>query len=168
MAETKRVNPLDHYARDLPPGKVTWIGLRPKRREPLNAVDSVLAVSGHGLEGDHRMTKTPGSGRQVTLISQEFIEQISGFTGITPIDPAILRRNIVIAGINLNALRRQRFRVGEALFEATQLCHPCARMEEALGKGGVAAMIGHGGLCARILEDGVIRLGDAVVPAIDS
>ncbi|NDB03760.1 MAG: sulfurase, partial [Flavobacteriaceae bacterium] len=51
---------------------------------------------------------------------------------------------------------------GAALFEATQLCHPCARMEEALGKGGVAAMIGHGGLCARILEEGLIRIGDPI------
>ena len=168
MSSTKRVNPLDRYAKDLPPGRVLWIGLRPQRREPLQPVESALAVAGMGLEGDHRMKKTPGSGRQVTVISKEFIEQISAFTGITSIDPAILRRNIVVEGINLNALRRQRFRVGEALFEATQLCHPCARMEEALGKGGVAAMIGHGGLCARILEEGLIRLGDPITIESDT
>jgi len=168
MSSTKRVNPLDRYAKDLPPGRVLWIGLRPQRREPLQPVESALAVAGMGLEGDHRMKKTPGSGRQVTVISKEFIEQISAFTGITSIDPAILRRNIVVEGINLNALRRQRFRVGEALFEATQLCHPCARMEEALGKGGVAAMIGHGGLCARILEEGPIRLGDPITIESDT
>jgi len=168
VSSTKRVNPLDRYARDLPPGKVSWIGLRPKRREPLQSVDNAVAVAGMGLEGDHRMKKTPGSGRQVTLISKEFIEQISAFTGITAIDPAILRRNIVVEGINLNALRRQRFRVGAALFEATQLCHPCARMEEALGQGGVAAMIGHGGLCARILEEGLIRLGDPITIESDT
>ena len=73
----------------------------------------------------------------------------------------------MVSGLNLNCLRRQRFRVGSALFEATQLCHPCARMEEALGEGGVAAMIGHGGICARILESGVIKLGDAIT-VIDS
>lgn len=159
---TKRANPLDRYARDLKPGRVCWIGLRPKRREPLISVPEVNAVATLGLEGDHRVKKTPGSGRQVTLISREFIDQIEHFTGIDNIDPSILRRNIVIEGINLNALRRQRFRVGEAVFEATQLCHPCARMEEALGSGGVAAMIGHGGLCARILEGGSIKLGDSI------
>jgi MOSC domain-containing protein YiiM len=158
----KRRNPLDRYAKDLAPGRVSWIGLRPVRREPLQAVSTVKACAGLGLEGDHRMSKTPGSGRQVTLISEEFIAQIERFTGLTSIEPAILRRNLVVSGINLNALRRQRFRVGEAVFEATQLCHPCARMEEALGKGGVAAMLGHGGLCAKIIEGGAIQVGDAI------
>ena len=108
------------------------------------------------------MTKSPGSGRQITLISQEFIDQIAYFSGHSTIEPAVLRRNLVVSGINLNGLRRQRFKIGEALFEATQLCHPCARMEQALGRGGVAAMMGHGGLCAKILEDGVICVGDTV------
>lgn len=159
---TKRTNPLDRYARDIAPGTVRWIGLRPLRREPLISVESVEAVAELGLEGDHRMKKTPGSGRQVTLISREFIGQIAQHMGLENIEPAILRRNIVVEGLNLNALRRQRFRVGNALLEATQLCHPCARMEQALGPGGVAAMLGYGGLCARIIEGGLIRVGDAV------
>ena len=110
------------------------------------------------------MTKTPGSGRQVTLISSEFIAQIAGHLGLSDVEPARLRRNLVVSGMNLNALRRQRFRVGEALFEATQLCHPCSRMEQELGPGGVVAMLGYGGLCARIIESGAIALGDRVIP----
>lgn len=157
-----RRNPMDRYTRTLPPGKVEWIGVRPKRREHLMSVDQANAVATQGLEGDHRMKKTPGSGRQVTLISREFIEQIEHFTGHKDIDPADLRRNIVVSGINLNALRRQRFRVGGALLEASELCHPCARMEEVLGPGGVAAMYGHGGLCARIIESGPIAVGDSI------
>ena len=66
----------------------------------------------------------------------------------------------MVRDINLNALRYQRFQIGEALFEATALCHPCSRMEEALGRGGVAAMLGHGGLCARIVRSGALRVGD--------
>jgi MOSC domain-containing protein YiiM len=50
------------------------------------------------------------------------------------------------------------------LFEATQLCHPCSRMEQELGPGGVVAMLGYGGLCARIIESGAIALGDRVIP----
>lgn len=160
----ERRSPLDRYIDQVGLGTVEWIGLRPRRREPLQSVSQVRAVSDRGLEGDHRMTKTPGSGRQVTLISKEFVDQIAGHMGLPDIEPARLRRNIVVSGINLNALRRQRFTIGEALFEATQLCHPCSRMEQELGPGGVVAMLGYGGLCARIIESGVIAVGDRLVP----
>lgn len=164
---SKRPNPLDRYARDLGQGTLEWIGVCPARRENLTVLDSVEAIEDAGLAGDHRTAKKRGSGRQVTLISREFIDQIAHFTGHTDIDPAILRRNLVVSGINLNALRHQQFSIGPVLLEAGAWCHPCARMEEALGKGGVAAMLGHGGLCCRILRGGVIRVGDAVavVPA---
>ena len=157
---TKRSNPLDKIARDLPPGTLTWIGLRSERRGQVTPVERAKAIAAKGLEGDHRMDKTPGSARQVTLISEEFMQQIAHFTGLSTIDPVLLRRNLVVSGINLNALRHQRFQIGEAVFEATALCQPCSRMDAALGKGGVAAMIGHGGLCARILNTGYITVGD--------
>lgn len=157
---TKRSNPLDKIARDLPPGTLTWIGLRSERRGQVTPVERAKAIAAKGLEGDHRMDKTPGSARQVTLISEEFMQQIAHFTGLSTIDPVLLRRNLVVSGINLNALRHQRFQIGEAVFEATALCHPCSRMDAALGKGGVAAMIGHGGLCAKILSTGYITVGD--------
>ena len=108
------------------------------------------------------MSKTPGSGRQVTLISQEFINQIAAHLSEADLDPARLRRNIVVSGLNLNALRRQRFWVGEALLEAAQHCHPCARMEAELGPGGVIAMFGYGGLCAKVIQGGAIECGAAV------
>jgi MOSC domain-containing protein YiiM len=123
-------------------------------------VPSARAISGRGLEGDHRVDKSPGSGRQVTLISREFIQQIAHFSGHEHIEPEMLRRNLVVSGINLNALRHQRFTIGEVILEASALCHPCSRMEQALGKGGVAAMLGHGGLCCRILEGGILSIGD--------
>ncbi|TXS90751.1 MOSC domain-containing protein [Parahaliea maris] len=162
-AAPKRPHPLDRFARELAPGELTWIGLRTERKGLVRAVTSARAVASRGLEGDHRLGKSPGSARQVTLISEEFIRQICHFTGRDEIDPALLRRNLVVRGINLNALRHQRFAIGDALFEAAALCHPCSRMESALGKGAVAAMIGHGGLCARILRSGALHVGDAVI-----
>lgn len=159
---TARKHPLDRYLSTLGEGTVTWIGVRPRRREPLTSLSAARAVFDQGLEGDHRMVKAPGSGRQVTLISEEFIRQIAAQLGAQTLDPARLRRNIVVSGFNLNALRRQRFWVGNALLEATQLCHPCARMEAALGEGAVLAMYGYGGLCAKIIEGGDIEVGAGV------
>ena len=155
------------FLKDLPDGELTWIGLRPGRKEVMISVDEGMALQDLGLDGDHRCEKTPGSGRQVTIISQEYIQMIEHFSGHAHIDPGLLRRNLVVKNINLTALRHQRFRIGEALFEATALCHPCSRMDQALGKGGVVAMLGHGGLCAKILKGGRIKIGDALIPVAD-
>jgi MOSC domain-containing protein YiiM len=163
----KRRNPIDRFARDLPPGTLEWIGVRTARRSEMVAPQRVMAIAKRGLEGDHRMTKTPGSARQVTIISREFIQQITQFTGKEEIQPNLLRRNLVISGMNLNALRYQQFTIGNALFEANALCHPCSRMETALGKGGVAAMLGYGGLCARIIRSGEIEIGDTVLVQVE-
>ena len=154
------------YLKDLPDGRLQWIGLRPGHKQPMVNVEAVNAIARLGLEGDHRCHKTPDSGRQVTLISSEFIRIIETYTGLESIEPALLRRNLVVSGINLNALRHQQFRIGDALFEATALCHPCVRMDQALGQGGTAAMLGYGGLCAKILESGEIRLGDKLSPVL--
>ncbi|WNO10019.1 MOSC domain-containing protein [Teredinibacter sp. KSP-S5-2] len=153
---------LSRYTTQLAPGRVEWIGVRPKRREAVCALESVEALEGLGLTGDHRIGKTPGSARQLTIISTEFIAQIAHFMAKECIDPALLRRNIVISGMNLNVVRHQRLQIGEAIIETTAWCHPCSRMEEVLGSGAIAAMMGHGGLCAKIVNSGRIQLGDSV------
>lgn len=155
---------LSRYLKDLPDGQLQWIGLRPGHKQEMLSVESAQAIARLGLEGDHRCLKTPDSGRQVTIISTEFINIIETYTGLPHIDPSLLRRNMVVSGINLNALRHQQFKIGSALFEATALCHPCARMDQALGHGGAAAMFGYGGLCAKVLESGEVRLGDLLQP----
>ena len=151
------------YIKSLPPGELTWIGVRPERKQPMQSLTQVDAVQGLGLKGDHRMGKTPGSARQVTIISEEFIQQISHYLGGSHVTAFQLRRNLVVKDINLNALRHQQFQIGEAIFEATALCHPCSRMEAALGKGGIAAMMGYGGLCCKVIQAGTISVGDSVV-----
>lgn len=150
------------YVNHLPPGELSWIGIRPGRRMAMHSLEHARAVESLGLEGDHRMEKTPGSARQVTLISEEFIQQIGHYLGGKSVAPSQLRRNLVVKNINLNALRYQVFQIGEAVFEATALCHPCSRMEQELGKGGLSAMLGHGGLCCKVLVSGNIRLGDEI------
>jgi MOSC domain-containing protein YiiM len=93
---TKRSSPLDRFARGLSPGTLTWIGLSTQRRGEVTPVEQARTIASQGLQGDLRMRKIPGSARQVTLISEEFIQQIVHFTGTKRIDPASLRRNLVV------------------------------------------------------------------------
>ena len=69
---------------------------------------------------------------------------------------------MVVAGLNLAALKEHRVRIGTAILEPTGECHPCSRMEAILGEGGYNAVRGHGGITARVVEAGRVRLGDAV------
>lgn len=142
-------------------GRLDWIGLSPRRRGTIASVEEARLEPGTGLEGDHHSRSGRGK-RQVTLIQAEHLPVIEALVG-RPVAPDELRRNLVVSGINLAALKSVRFRLGEALLEGTGPCPPCSRMEENLGPGGLNAMRGHGGLTAVVLEGGAIRVGDPVL-----
>ncbi|MCP1584603.1 MOSC domain-containing protein [Pseudoxanthomonas mexicana] len=154
-------SPLARLMATLPrAGKVEWIGLRPARDEAMIATGTVEAIAGAGLVGDRYKS---GSGKRgITLIQAEHLPAIAALAQRPDLTPALLRRNVVVSGIPLIALKQRRFRIGTAVFEGTEECDPCSRMEDALGQGGYNAMRGHGGLCARIVEGGTFGLGDAL------
>lgn len=124
-------------------------------------VESAQLDAENGLVGDHYSSRTGGA-RHVTLIQAEHLAAIASHLGRDALAPALLRRNIVVAGINVAALKGRRFSLGTALLEATGECHPCSRMEEILGPGGYNAVRSHGGITARVLEGGTTRNGDAL------
>lgn len=140
-------------------GRLKWIGIRPQKRVEMLSVEQA-ELSMYGILGDHYCGKS--GKRSVTLIQAEHIVAISSFLHTEKISPQLLRRNLVIEGINLLALKNHRFYVGPVLLEMTGLCHPCTRMEENLGAGGYNAVRGHGGINARVLTPGVIRVNDPV------
>ena len=141
-------------------GQVEWIGLRPARDVAMIATGTVEAIAGAGLVGDRYKS---GSGKRgITLIQAEHLPAIAALAGIE-LAPALLRRNVVVSGIPLVALKGRQFRVGDVVLQGTDACDPCSRMETALGAGGYNAMRGMGGLCARIISGGSFQRGDKVV-----
>ncbi|PWK47856.1 MOSC domain-containing protein [Pleionea mediterranea] len=158
----KSKTPMQQLLNTLPQkGRLEWIGVRPARNEPMIDVDQAEVTIGNGITGD-RFKGKANSKRQVTLIQQEHLPVIASLTQIDKVSASMLRRNLVVSGINLLALKDQTFQVGEVVLQFTGLCHPCSKMEKLLGPGGYNAMRGHGGITASVIKGGVIRLNDSV------
>jgi MOSC domain-containing protein YiiM len=81
------------------------------------------------------------------------------------ITPAETRRNIATSGVPLNHLVDREFQVGEVRLRGTRLCEPCKYLEGLSKPGVMGGLIHRGGLRARILNDGMIRVGDVIRPA---
>ncbi|GJM22758.1 MAG: molybdenum cofactor sulfurase [Planctomycetota bacterium] len=146
-------------------GELSWIGLRPAPRADVQSVSEAQVVVGQGLQGDRFEGRPGGAGtRQVTLVAQEDLARAGELLErAEPLDPADLRRNLMLTGVDLSALREQRVRIGnDVLLEITGGCPPCGRMEETVGEGGRDALAGLAGLTARVLHGGVLRVGDQV------
>ena len=142
-------------------GRLDWIGLRPRSRVVMLTVQAAEASRDRGLVGDRHLLRGGGGKRQVTLIQAEHVPVIAALAG-HEVTPALLRRNLVVSGINLLSLQKQRFAIGDVVLVGTSACAPCDKMEASIGEGTFQAMRGHGGICAKIERGGVIRRGDRV------
>ena len=154
-------------------GRLEAIIVRPARRIIAVALSSAMAVADVGLQDDRRGIEakklaTKISNRQITLIQAEHIEVIAKIMRLPQLSATMLRRNLVVSGINLLAIKplfkdqTHYLQIGEVLLEITGICAPCSRMEELLGEGGYNAMRGHGGVNARIICGGRLSVGAAV------
>ncbi len=146
----------------LRPGRLDWIGLRPAHRQPLVAVPEAEIVFGAGLRGDRYLGKGDGK-RAVTLMQAEHLIAVAGILSSSEVTPFQMRRNLIVSGLNLLALKGRQFSIGTALLEMSGDCAPCFRMDENLGPGGFQAMRGHGGITARVLRGGLIQIGDPIL-----
>jgi MOSC domain-containing protein YiiM len=154
-------------------GRIEAILLRPAPRAPVVPVREAEAVPGRGLIGDrfarHERERDDQRRREITLIQAEHLPLIAAWCGLPRVTPEQLRRNLVVSGLNLMAMRSLFadrmlvWRIGrDVLIRITGTCDPCSRMEEALGPGGYNAMRGHGGMTASVLAGGWIRTGDVL------
>ena len=156
--------PFTERIKDVPQkGRVMWIGVRPAHEVAMVESTRIEVIEAKGLAGDRASKGRIGGKRQVTLIQSEHLDVIAKLTGHAEVTPASLRRNLVIEGINLIALKTLKFRIGnDVILEGTGPCEPCSKMDIALGEGGFQAMRGHGGITTRVIAGGFIEVGDVV------
>ena len=153
-------------------GVLQAIVLRPGRGTSTIEVMSARAWAGRGLVGDRsgdRLATATESKRQVTLIQAEHLPVIAALSGRETVAAGLLRRNLVVSGLNLLAARSPfadqtlHVRIGaKVVLAITGACTPCSKMSVVLGPGGYNAMRGHGGVTARVIRSGVLNVGDAL------
>ena len=152
----------DLKSRFTQPGKVEWIGISAERNSDIQVMQSVEVRMPTGIVGDHHAMRG-NSKRQVTLIQAEHLDVVASLLGRVSVGPELVRRNVVVRGINLLALKDQEFLIGTVMLRGSGLCVPCSRMERNLGPGGYNAMRGHGGINAVVVQEGAMAVGDAAV-----
>jgi MOSC domain-containing protein YiiM len=151
-------------------GEIVSIHVAPKAGMPIEARSHVEAIAGRGLEGDRYFDGTgywsnnPGVAREVTLIEIEAIEALAQEKKIE-IAPGAARRNLVTRGVPLNHLVGREFQVGVVRLYGTRLCEPCQYLEGLTTPGVLSGLIHRGGLRAKILAGGAIRVADRVAIA---
>jgi MOSC domain-containing protein YiiM len=148
-------------------GKVTAIHVAAREGAVTEPRQEVRAVAGWGLEGDRYYLARDAKertvkGSEVTLIEAESIEAVRRDDQLE-LASGETRRNLVTRGVPLNHLVGRRFKVGAATLLGVRLCEPCSYLERLTRPGVKAALIHRGGLRARIVDSGTIRVGDAIV-----
>lgn len=153
------------------------IHIAPSAGAPMQSLTDVEAVAGEGLAADRYLLKTgfysarptdPGA-REVTLFEAETLEALEAETGIA-LAQNEHRRNLTTRGIALTPLIGQRFRIGDVLLEGVKDCPPCEHLDQVTGKAVLKPLLNRAGIRARVVESGVMRVGDTIAlePALAS
>jgi MOSC domain-containing protein YiiM len=128
---------------------------------PLVAAESIECVAGHGIRGDRFFDYEDDYKGQITFFSREVFDLMSEAFGLTTKSPGVLRRNVIVSGIDLMELIGADFALQGVQFRGTAHCAPCHWMNDAFAPGAEKFLAGRGGLRARILTGGRISVGGA-------
>lgn len=132
---------------DLPPGE-----------HPMVERDELRLFAGRGIEGDRFFDFKPNYKGQITFFAGEVHDDLCARLGVRDRPPSVFRRNVITRGVDLNELIGEEFEVQGVRFRGMAECTPCYWMDHAFGEGAEAALKDRGGLRAKILTDGVLRV----------
>jgi len=133
---------------------------KPPGKHMLVEVETIECVAGRGVRGDRFFDYRADYKGQITFFSIDVFEEVCKKLGVGDKNPGEARRNVVTSGIDLNSLIGRKFELQGVLFEGICECNPCYWMDSAIGPGAEQALRGSGGLRARILTDGTLRVSE--------
>ena len=131
---------------------------KPADEHPIIAVPEIECVAGRGIRGDRFFDYKPDYKGQITFFAAEIYDELCGVFQVIDRELSAFRRNVITRGVDLNTLIGKHFTVQGVTFEGTAECSPCYWMDQAFAPGTEAALKGRGGLRARILTDGWLRI----------
>ena len=139
----------------------------PRGEHGLVPVERIECHAGRGIVGDRFYGHREDFKGQITFFSGEVAEAVRAELGVPSIEPGLFRRNVLVEGVDLNALVGKRFQIGEVEFSGSEECSPCYWMDQAIAPGAHKALIGRGGLRCRILRSGVLSCGDHTMEVLE-
>lgn len=131
--------------------------------------DSIEFRAGLGIVGDRYFGARAHVSASVTIMAIETLEKVASELGSGPLAPADTRRNIIVRGLDIDAMRGAVLSIdtgsGPVLLRVNRPANPCAWMDVALAPGAFAALRKRGGMRCEPLTNGAISLGAALVRA---
>lgn len=124
---------------------------------PVIEVPVVECVAGRGIKGDRFFDYRDDYKGQITFFSLEVFDELCRALTVPACSPAMVRRNVIVQGIDLNSLIGQAFEIQGVQFHGTGECKPCYWMDQAIAPGAEKFLTGRGGLRARIMSDGPLQ-----------
>jgi MOSC domain-containing protein YiiM len=127
---------------------------------PLVECAEISCVRGRGIAGDRFFDFKDDYQGQITFFAAEVFDDVCRALGVSGKSPGVTRRNVITAGADLNALVGVEFEIQGVRFAGAAECSPCRWMDEAIAPGAEVALQRRGGLRARILTDGKLRVDE--------
>lgn len=131
---------------------------QPAGDHPTIEVAEIECIAGRGIRDDRFLDFKENYKGQITFFSQEIFAALCAELNLTDKSPGATRRNVVVEGVDLNALVGQDFEVQGVKFRGMAECSPCHWMDEAFAPGAEHFLQNRGGLRAQILSNGRLHV----------
>jgi len=131
-------------------------------------VEGAVVVDPLGLEGDFQADRRVHGGRDKAVYAYaiEDVEWWERELG-RELGPGFFGENLTLCGVEVRGARiGERWEIGSALLEVSEPRHPCWKLATKVGEPGFVkrfAQAGRPGAYLRVVREGELRVGDAVM-----